>query len=356
MKVWIAAILGLGCLAAAGCRANQALIALENENRQLEDLVYQKQAELEDEHRRLEACRAELEKLRKEGAAAPSASAEPSRPEGPDLSRPSVSVELPSTPSSQMPETLRGDDAPRFPAHEPRPEKRKEPVYQPPALPEEPAERSGPASPSSHQPASPPKADSRRSQPAAPKADSARVAAITVNEALTSGCHQDAQGNDQGISLVLEPRDAEGRRVAAAAPVSVVVLDPAFRDESARVARWDFTAEEVASRYHRGPWGEGFHLEMRWPGRPPVHRQLQLFVRYTTSDGRKLETSAPIQVAAASDPRQGPATESDAAARTAQRWQQKPPAPAPPAASVSPSPPPPAAPRLQRPSWSPERQ
>ena len=42
--------------------------------------------------------------------------------------------------------------------------------------------------------------------------------------------------------------------------------------------------------------GRGIQLEMAWPAGPPVHGNLQLFVRYTTSDGRKLEFDQPIRI------------------------------------------------------------
>jgi len=119
MKAWLAAIIGLGCLMAGGCgggSAKQAIRALEEENRRLEDMVFQQQGELDRAPQELGACRGR-------GAAAqpgavptapPPAIMAPVRPGAPDTSRPPLSVELPSTPSSQVPDTLKKTEAPPF--------------------------------------------------------------------------------------------------------------------------------------------------------------------------------------------------------------------------------------------------
>jgi hypothetical protein len=192
-----------------------------------------------------------------------------------------------------------------------------------------------------------------------------------LNDNLTGGCQTDPRQGDRGIVVVVEPRDAQGRLVEAPAAVSVVVLDPALEGQAARVARWDFTAQQLAPLHRKGSWGEGYHLEMLWPDAAPVHENLQLFVRYVTSDGRKLETQRKIRVATAG---------SGEADRTANRrgapsasvapsWQQRPASPAPaepmrlssrlasPTAPISARAPAPApeVPKVARPTWSPDR-
>jgi hypothetical protein len=92
-----------------------------------------------------------------------------------------------------------------------------------------------------------------------------------------------------GIALWIEPRDQAGSLVRAAAPVSVVVLDPdpSVAGEAARVARWDFASQATAAFYRKTATAEGIFVELTWPGDPPKHRSLEVFVRYTTDDGRK---------------------------------------------------------------------
>lgn len=137
-------------------------------------------------------------------------------------------------------------------------------------------------------------------------AGSQRVAKITLNQLFTGGYDADGQPGDEGVTASIEPRDAEGRLVPAAAPISVVLLDPSQQGEAARVARWDFSAEEIAAMSQDARLSQGIHLAMTWPGKPPKHGHLEMFVRYTTADGRKLEVNKPVDV--------------DVAGRQARRW------------------------------------
>ena len=96
--------------------------------------------------------------------------------------------------------------------------------------------------------------------------------------------------------MVIEPRDARGRLLDAPADIQVVALDPALTGQEARVARWDVTAAEASARLGDGP-DRGIHLNLPWPDRPPAHNKLHLFVRYLTSDGRKLQADGLVEVA-----------------------------------------------------------
>ena len=59
MKAWHIALFGLACLAAAGCRTDPAKLALERENRDLEDRIYDLKDDLQKAEDALEKCRRE---------------------------------------------------------------------------------------------------------------------------------------------------------------------------------------------------------------------------------------------------------------------------------------------------------
>jgi hypothetical protein len=83
--------------------------------------------------------------------------------------------------------------------------------------------------------------------------------------------------------------------LADAADVSIVLIDPAEPAETSRYARWEFEAEETVNFFRAGDL-PGLHLELPWPDAPPRHDRLHLFVRYTTSDGRKLEADSVVEI------------------------------------------------------------
>jgi hypothetical protein len=141
--------------------------------------------------------------------------------------------------------------------------------------------------------------------------DNTKVAAITIRPIVAGGSRAGQPPGGDGIALWIEPRDQAGNLVRAAAPVAVVVLDPdpSMTGEAARVARWDFAAEATGAFYRKTATAEGIFLELTWPGDPPKHRSLEVFVRYTTDDGRKIEVRRKIHLDLADRPRVEPHAE-----------------------------------------------
>jgi hypothetical protein len=122
------------------------------------------------------------------------------------------------------------------------------------------------------------------------------VTQISLNRKLTGGHNVDGQPGDDGLMVVIEPLDSSGQLIEVPGEVSVVVLDPAQEGEAARVARWDFTTEEAAQHIKRTPMGDGLHFDLRWPHGPPANRTLNLYVRFKTLEGKKLQLEKEIEV------------------------------------------------------------
>jgi len=334
MKWWQVSCIGLISLAVAGCRVpRSAVSALEQENRQLEDRLYQ----LSD---LLRQCRRENQRLRRElglGRETTDQFMELEPGPLPDLTdtpvqqlpkgetgtvSPPVVEGVPPVTSLPAEERLELPLAPPGPDLRPVPDTKHSPGEMPPASDGGETDRSGLQAPSSEQQRPPTSqaspADRQPAADVAPGASSARestgaelprpqaasvqlvdnkqVAAITLNDLVLGGYDEDGRPGDDGIVLLVEPRNAAGRIVPAAAPISVVVLDPALSGQKARLARWDLAAEAVAAAYRRMPMAEGIYLQLPWPGAMPVHSRLHLFVRYTTDDRRHVETDREITV------------------------------------------------------------
>ena len=314
------------CLLTAGCRTNQNLLLLERENRDLEDALFQAEYDLEV-CREANACACEDEYQgtgsRDEPSVGPTlrGEADDSPLDVEQFQQPSV--ELPS-PSDQLPEKFRlpnqpgAPDLPEAPPYQPPPPALPKPSFSPPGNSptggtEMPGERSA----------------SQHDSPTLSLVDNNLVARVTIDSRETGGLDVDGNPGADGIVAALLPRSEDGRLLRAAAPVSVVVLDPALPDESARVARWDFSVDEVARAYSQSSPDQGVHLEMLWPDEPPVNNRLSLFVRYTTGDGRRYESENEIQVDLPGHPIQewSPTSQTDrqpqVASRAATDWQRR---------------------------------
>lgn len=377
MKTWpFAVVVGLGCLAALGCRVDPAIELLERQNRILEDEIYRLREQLADRRPAPRAYPAE----------APSAGPLfPDRgrfdldrtdsdrirlPEPPpQITRPAAGTPPPSsseTPPAKPP--LPGTLGPlQLQPGEPLPEGKLPGLLDKYRSPTDPGEENPAGSGRSDEGDPDGRAEAQPTSVGGPlpPADSSRATQLVLNRLLSGGYDSDGRPGDEGIVVVIEPRDDRGRRVEAPAPVSVVVLDPALDGEDARVARWDFTAEQTAAISWGGGSSPGLDLQMGWPDAPPVHEELHVFVRYVTSDGRNLQTDDRIHVELPDGRTAGWVPRPEPPAREPQP--QRPPqplplGPPPTAASTSPSSPRTAAsplrprrPEQQRPAWSPDR-
>lgn len=127
-------------------------------------------------------------------------------------------------------------------------------------------------------------------------ARSEEVMTITLHEQVTAGYNDDGQPGDDGIHVVVEPRGADNQIIPAAAKISAVLMDPLLPGNSARIGRWDFTAEQAGASYAKSDESDGLHLELPWYQSVPEHSELLLFVRYHTADGRKLDADRSVTI------------------------------------------------------------
>lgn len=311
----------LACvLALSGCRTARNTAALEQELRLQEDRIYQLQDCLQETQAALEACSRENETLRRSSADDQRGAASRQSAEQPEESS-TLDIEMPSSggSGSRIPEMFRPRSAPRDPAIEssapigtlnvtPGVERPAPPGPLPPG---ETSPPEGPATPGTGQTQDGPTIDDA--------GRSREAARIEVGELMIEPIvDNSAAHGEEGFSLVVVPRDGRGAPLVAAAPVSVVVVDPAVEGPAARVGRWDFAAWELATLVEPTSLGEGFRIRLRWPPPGPRHKELHLFVRYETADGRKLHAEASFDLGrlAVAEPRRS--------GSSAASWQRKP--------------------------------
>ena len=252
---------------ALGCRSNNTQVLVEQEARMLEDEVYNLEAQLSSACNAREALQQENEDLRRKlggdtgGSLQPPARELPSsgggtkrRPpttEAPRLEAPSI--ELPE-PTSTPPDTLiPGNEQPVVPG------------------------------------------------PGTSGAFDRQPVELKINKRMTGGLDRDRAGGDEGILVLVEPRDDQGKITPTPGAVSVVLMDPSQTGEASRVARWDFQAHEFDAHFKKSPFGVGLEYELKWPDQAPASRDLMLFVRYISPEGTKLTSDTPLAIRLAGD-------------------------------------------------------
>ena len=129
-----------------------------------------------------------------------------------------------------------------------------------------------------------------------------------------------SNGNtDTVLKVIVQPRDQAENVVPVAGALTLVVLNPQLRT---RVARWEFGASQTRQWIEETSRDAGLHVPLPGSGEWGEGQDLDLFVRYVTADGRRLEAQCPLRSLGPAEPsrwsRRAPASGSrDNAVRTA---------------------------------------
>ncbi len=132
-----------------------------------------------------------------------------------------------------------------------------------------------------------------------------RIVEIAFHPTLTRAANFDDESDDDGLYLVLQPKNVEGQLVPTFADLEVAVIDPAREGDvsSARIGRWNYSAVEVKAKFHPIGSSQGIHLTLPWNGPDPSGDRVQVFIRYTLPDGRQVVNDKTIFVSGTSSMR-----------------------------------------------------
>ena len=285
--------MALAALVASGCRTPHGLEDLERELRYQEDMIYELQDYVATYKSHLNECRTENERLRRESGknGGGRRSGGSLVPKAEDIAPPENGL---VPPVIELPELDGAEDEEFDDASGP-------PID---------AAQNAIAAHRAHAGAEFPKDD--------------RIASLTLDGTSTWA------SNSRGVEILVEPRNAAGQIVPAAGDISVALLDPAAATaDAARVARWQFTAEQTRLLTRDARPGEGLRLELVWPDGPPRHEDLRLFVRIATPDGRRFIAEQDLRVGARPLQVASPQPTQNAAQESPSNWsastQQRPP-------------------------------
>ncbi len=275
---------------AAGCQNTKAsLTALENENRRLEDRVYLLEDELNQHCDQVDRLDQENQLLRMQVASTVS-SVKTNLPDGKPVKAPNGAGQNGSTGNGFTPPKIdlgeptapsgvngQNGDSDELPGPAP-------PFDGPaPKLPRLMPSPGAFASPVSHA------SDSVEDLLAA----STDVMRITLDRLQSKHFTHVSQ---QAFVVIVEPRNASGKIVPAVGNISLVVIDMQRQGDAARLARWDFSADQAAACIRGTVLGKRMYFHLDWPEAPIENQNLRLYVRMHTADGRFVQANAPLEL------------------------------------------------------------
>lgn len=114
-----------------------------------------------------------------------------------------------------------------------------------------------------------------------------RVVGIEFHSTLCRGINLDQVPGDDGIYIVLTPRNRAGQIVNDIGHITIVA-EETTEDQSKRISSWMIDPIEMAEYLEPIGASQGFHLRLPWQGTGPSGRTIQVFVKCEFEDGRKL--------------------------------------------------------------------
>jgi hypothetical protein len=276
----------ISCAAAValiGCRSSGNTELLKQENFQLSEQVLKLEVQLDQLCRELSHCRQQL--ATRDSSPTP---AEPRRRDGGGTGSGTESPsDLPKPPKVELGPSNKGSSSTPKPESAPKFTPRTSTEAAPPSA----APGGGPSLPAFHQTAAGSKAG--------------RVAQITLDPQLTEGWDADPKRpGDEGLLVVVQPRDEKGLAMHVAGEVVISAWDTRMlakylhqpaQQQLAHVGTWNFNAQDAATWLD--PQEPRLTFELRWPpAGGPKNPDLNVFVQFTTADGRKLEATTQVRV------------------------------------------------------------
>jgi len=312
-------------LCAVGCKSDLNQQLLERELRYQEDQIYQLQDELAEKCARLEHVAGENSSLRKQlgvsdaDSAAPSRGRRPRTPGVPPATNVPPAIEIPDAPRLPRggPAGEGGGATPRGDGATPRgggpPVDLAPPTLEGvPPLPAEPG-RSTPTTDSGSGLSLPPAAaiidpaarpieaageesPARTATTDAPPpalvrlsydepADGGEAVRLAINPSASGGVDTNGDGQSEGLSLAIEPRNAGERLVGLAGDVTITAYDAAAGSGAAPLARWTVAADDAAARFRATGRRRGLVIDLPWQGGLPAADHVRVTVESPTAVG-----------------------------------------------------------------------
>lgn len=151
------------------------------------------------------------------------------------------------------------------------------------------------------------------------KSTGSTASEIVIRRDHSRGQDSDGRPGDDGLEILLQLKTTRGETVLEVGELTIGMIDPLASSANQRIGKWNFLPKETALFFvDENAETRGILLKLPWEQAIPRGRKVVVFVRYTTRDGRRLQTSAQIPINPPND-ELGPAEASLIASGSANR-------------------------------------
>jgi hypothetical protein len=124
----------------------------------------------------------------------------------------------------------------------------------------------------------------------------ARVREIDWHPTMCRSQNTDGKPGDDGLYLVMVPRNSAGQFVPTTGKMTIVVEETLADGTVARIGRYEYTAEEL--KEHLEPVGSapGLHIPIRWSERVPSGTSVDVYAKFSMADGTTMVNRRSISI------------------------------------------------------------
>ena len=135
-----------------------------------------------------------------------------------------------------------------------------------------------------------------RSQKSSDVITDRRIVEIGFHPTLCRGNNSDSSPGDDGLYLVLQPRNERGQVIPQAGDLSIAAIDPTRNGNSVQVGNWHFSASQLQEKIQPIGSSQGIHLSLPWNGTGPNSERVEVVVLLTLDGGKRLQNEKTIYV------------------------------------------------------------
>ena len=111
----------------------------------------------------------------------------------------------------------------------------------------------------------------------------------------TGGVDEDGITGDEGVQIVVVPRDEDRAAIKLPGTLSVSVYEITPDGLKVPFTTWDVSSIALRGTWQSGLFGSGYHVRLRFRNQP-TQNKLRLVVQFRTLDGRVLEADREIAI------------------------------------------------------------
>jgi len=104
----------------------------------------------------------------------------------------------------------------------------------------------------------------------------------------TGGRDDDGIPGDEGLQVVMVPKDEDGTAVKVPGRATVLAYEITKEGHKLPIGKWEVTAEQLKKSWKSGLLGGGYSVPLQWD-RAPTTSRIRVVVRFTLQDGREYE-------------------------------------------------------------------